>query len=341
MKASNALIPLSTLLFLQACSSPGTDNQLPGKQEVTLVSTETAVPQTFITRGSLVIGPDSRTFTPCGSSQQYWIQARPELLQAMDKVSPDNYQPLYAELIGHLVPTIQNTPSHDLEAQFIVSNINIVTAENPNRCYTKPVNTRAFGNEPFWALTIEKQHMLYQTPESDSTFNLTNKKLTSDKREYSSDKGELQLTKTLCADTMSDTLYGWKATNKLTNRKLDGCASLSNMDTTLNWSGNYSATSTKNGGFSISLTMKEDHSATITYSSEGTVGSTIERGFWQQVNPKQVQVIMTRYQGQRLISERLFTLSDGKLEAKEEIINGNKYPIADGGLVLYSEGSSN
>lgn len=249
MKTKSTLVSLSLLLLLQACSSTG-DTAVEPKEEV-LVSTETAVPQIFAMRGTLVLGPDSRTFTPCGSNDQFWLQAKPEILKQLAEAQTDTYQPLYSEFTGHLLPIFQNAPGQDFEAQFIASELKHASARNSK-----------------------------------------------------------------------------------------GCTNRTGSDATQGWVGTFSATSTKNSGFSVSMILKQDHSATITYLSGTEQAETIEKGYWQQINSKQVQVVMTRHQGQRLLSNRLFTMTDGKLKTDEEIINGNKYPIADGGLVLYPENGS-
>jgi putative lipoprotein len=72
-----------------------------------------------------------------------------------------------------------------------------------------------------------------------------------------------------------------------------------------------------------------------TYSYNNGDPSIVEQGFWQQLNQNQVQVVMTRHQQQYLISERIFTLDNGKLVAEKEKVGNVVYPIANGGLVLF------
>ena len=83
-----------------------------------------------------------------------------------------------------------------------------------------------------------------------------------------------------------------------------------------------------------------DHSAITTYSYSNGDPSIIEQGFWQQLNQNQVQVVMTRHQQQYLISERIFTLDNGKLVAEKEKVGNVVYPIANGGLVLFEAKSA-
>lgn len=116
---------------------------------------------------------------------------------------------------------------------------------------------------------------------------------------------------------MSDSIYGWHAKLNLNDSNNNGCAMVANQDPTLNWSGLYFASSTQNTGFSINLELNDDHSAITTYSYSNGDPSIVEQGFWQQLNQNQVQVVMTRHQQQYLISERVFTLDNGKLVAEK------------------------
>lgn len=61
----------------------------------------------------------------------------------------------------------------------------------------------------------------------------------------------------------------------------------------------------------------------------------MEQGYWQQLNPNQIQVVMTRHQQQYLLSERIFTREGYQLTATQEKVGQSVYNIADGGLVLF------
>ncbi|MEF1215180.1 hypothetical protein REH77_24780, partial [Vibrio alginolyticus] len=142
-------------------------------------------------------------------------------------------------------------------------------------------------------------------------------------------------TENLCSDTMSDSLYGWKATLKHDGETYQGCGMAANVDATLGWANTYVATSTQSQGFEVQMTLNPDHSATTKYRYANGQAPLIERGYWQQLSPSQVQVVMTHHQQQRLMSERLFTREGNQLKATKEKVGNLVYPIADGGLVLY------
>ncbi|MFS1881838.1 COG3650 family protein [Vibrio splendidus] len=330
---------------LQGCVTAPDTPQQPEQPPATLDEPLSIQPQTFIMRGQVVVGHESRTFTPCGSQQQYWLDLTPELALEAQGLSTRPYQALYGELIGHLTVPSQTGYNADFTARFVVDQVNILTAENPERCDQPPRSTRVFGNEPFWSATFDKDQLKYtKMGEQPQTLDIESSRTTSSSRDYQLEgkaaQGKLNLTKESCSDGMSDSIYGWHAKLNLNDSDHNGCATVSNQDPTLDWSGLYFASSTQNSGFSINLELNDDHSAITTYSYSNGDPSIVEQGFWQQLNQNQVQVVMTRHQQQYLISERIFTLDNGKLIAEKEKVGNVVYPIANGGLVLFEAKSA-
>ncbi|MCZ4311249.1 COG3650 family protein [Vibrio atlanticus] len=325
---------------LQGCVTAPDTPQQPELPPATLDEPLSIQPQTFIMRGQVVVGHESRTFTPCGSQQQYWLDLPPELALEAQGLAARPYQALYGELIGHLTVPSQTGYNADFTARFVVDQVNILTAENPNRCEQPLRSTRAFGNEPFWSATFDKDQLKYtKMGEQPQSLDIESSRTTPSRRDYQLEgktaQGKLNLTKESCSDGMSDSIYGWHAKLNLNDSNYNGCATVSNQDPTLDWSGLYFASSTQNSGFTINLELNDDHSAITTYSYSNGDPSIVEQGFWQQLNPNQVQVVMTRHQQQYLISERIFTLDNGKLVAEKEKVGNVVYPIANGGLVLF------
>ncbi|MEG3692385.1 hypothetical protein V5098_04575 [Vibrio coralliirubri] len=330
---------------LQGCVTAPDTPQQPEQPPATLDEPLSIQPQTFIMRGQVVVGHESRTFTPCGSQQQYWLDLSPELALEAQGLSTRPYQALYGELIGHLTVPSQTGYNADFTARFVVDQVNILTAENPDRCVQPLRSTRVFGNEPFWSATFDKDQLKYtKMGEQPQTLDIESSRTTSSSRDYQLEgkaaQGKLNLTKESCSDGMSDSIYGWHAKLNLNDSNYNGCATVSNQDPTLDWSGLYFASSTQNSGFSINLELNNDHSAITTYSYNNGDPSIVEQGFWQQLNQNQVQVVMTRHQQQYLISERIFTLDNGKLIAEKEKVGNVVYPIANGGLVLFEAKSA-
>lgn len=325
---------------LQGCVTAPDTPQQPELPPATLDEPLSIQPQTFIMRGQVVVGHESRTFTPCGSQQQYWLDLTPELALEAQGLSTRPYQALYGELIGHLTVPSQTGYNADFTARFVVDQVNILTAENPDRCDQPLRSTRVFGNEPFWSASFDKDQLKYtKMGEQPQILDIESSRTTPSSRDYQLEgkaaQGKLNLTKESCSDGMSDSIYGWHAKLNLNDSNYNGCATVSNQDPTLDWSGLYFASSTQNTGFSINLELNDDHSAITTYSYSNGDPSIVEQGFWQQLNQNQVQVVMTRHQQQYLISERIFTLDNGKLVAEKEKVGNVVYPIANGGLVLF------
>jgi putative lipoprotein len=271
------------------------------------------------------------------SNQQYWVQMDNQSLFEAMKLSREPYQPLYAELIGHLELSSGIGFASDFSVQFVVSSINYITAEATNRCEQPAQATRAFGTEPFWAMDFSKDTARYQEMgQEEQTLPLSSTNLTPTERNYHFNQSELSISRGTCSDTMSDSIFGWSATLDGQGSTKKGCATLSNKDATLSWVDTYIASSTQTNGFTVELTLLPDHSATTSY-IYATGLPTKESGYWQQLNNNQVQVVMTQHQGQRLIAERIFTIEGEQITATHEKVNGRLFPIAGGGLTLFIE----
>ncbi|MCE0493548.1 hypothetical protein [Vibrio salinus] len=103
------------------------------------------------------------------------------------------------------------------------------------------------------------------------------------------------------------------------------------------WVGHYSAQSTKSD-MVTTLELHPDHSARTTYhhSSHNEL-PVVEKGYWQALGTNKVQVVMTLYQQQFLITERVFTKKENTLFADKEKIGQKEYTIAPDGLLLFRE----
>ncbi|HHX8330557.1 TPA: COG3650 family protein [Vibrio alginolyticus] len=338
MKALKNPVALATLLVLQACSSQSPQSGAADltSPPATLDKPETIQPQTFMLRGKVIVGHESQYIMPCGSDKQYWLQLSPQQMQRAIQLNNEPYQTMYGEVIGHLNPPGIDGFSADFDANFVVEQVNFLTTENPNRCQQPNKPTRVFGNEPSWSASFEANGLTFQQIGKQTTkLAINSSQLQPRQRTYQLQGGELRLTENLCSDTMSDSLYGWKATLKHDGETYQGCGMAANVDATLGWANTYVATSTQSQGFEVQMTLNPDHSATTKYRYANGQAPLIERGYWQQLSPSQVQVVMTHHQQQRLMSERLFTREGNQLKATKEKVGNLVYPIADGGLVLY------
>lgn len=340
MKALTTPVMLVSLLTLQACSMVSDEAAQPTTEtSVTVASLEqpnTIKPQTFVMRGEVVLGHEAQSIQPCGSEKQYWLAIdHDKFMQAQTLISAP-YQPMYGEMVGYLETSSRDGFDADYDARFVVEQVNLLTAENPNRCERPLQKNRAFGNEPFWSLDFNNSEISFQPMGGQKqNFAVTQSRFEANRRRYDFANGQLELNLRSCNDGMSDSIYGWSASLQVGEKQYHGCATLSNQDATLNWTGTYQATSTQSAGFSVILNMLSDHSATTTYRYQDNSGDLVERGYWQQLSPQQVQVVMTHHQQQPLLSERLFIRDGYQLTADKEKVGNVVYPIADGGLTLF------
>ncbi|WP_417792596.1 COG3650 family protein [Stutzerimonas xanthomarina] len=338
MKALRIPAAILTAALLQACA--GTPSGQPADKpapQASLTRPDSIHPQRFVLRGQVVLGHQVRSFTPCGSQQQLWLDLPEELSQQAMALNQSPYQIMYGEMIGYLAPPSQTGYNGDYTARFVVQQINRLSAENPDRCDLVTTPTRAFGTEPFWSMSFSNQGLTFQPVGGEKqTFTIEEREISEQSRHYQFDGGELSLTRGTCSDNMSDTLYGWQAELELNGGEYRGCATLGNQDATLGWTGTYFASATHSNGFSVTLNLNGDHSATTRYHYSDGSADTVESGYWQQLSDQQVQVVMTRHQQQYLLSQRIFTREDNRLTATHEQVGTLVYPINDGGLVLYS-----
>lgn len=343
MKAFKNPVTLAALLLLQACAStpPATTPSAESSPHANLSQPDTVLPQSFTLSGNVVVGHEAQYITPCGSSQQYWLQLTAQQRQHLMALSRLPYQSMYGEVIGYLKTTGDEGFASEYNAIFVVEQLNLIDASQPNRCEQPTRPTQAFGNEPNWRIDFAANQLtIKQLSKQEQTRSISRSQLSPRKREYQFDDGQLLLSENLCKDTMSDRLYGWKAILNWQENTLTGCATTSNLDATLGWSGLYTATSTQSAGFHVHMKLNPDHSAETRYLYANEERPLVEKGYWQQLNPHQIQVVMTHHQGQKLVTERIFTRTGSQLKAEKEKVGNVVYPIAQGGLILYPAAQS-
>ena len=112
---------------------------------------------------------------------------------------------MYGEVIGHLAPPSQTGYNGDYAARFVVEQVNMLSAENPQRCNLAATPTRAFGTEPFWNMNYTADGLTFQPLGGPKqTFKIDSSRLSANQRLYRFNDGELTLTRESCSDGMSD-----------------------------------------------------------------------------------------------------------------------------------------
>lgn len=123
--------------------------------------------------------------------------------------------------------------------------------------------------------------------------------------------------------------------NQIGQDAIQGCATATSSDPQRHWAASYQAQSQQANGLQIELTLQANHLATTEYRYPDNRTPIIEQGFWQQLNPQQIEVVITHYQQQYLVTRRIFTLSGNTLHTDQEQIGQKLYPIRDGGITLF------
>ncbi|MDW6002582.1 hypothetical protein [Vibrio mangrovi] len=333
MKIQRILILSLLFPLFQACtSSTGSSSS---KQVYLGQSTEIQVPR-ILFRGQIVIGPQTSSFTPCHSNQQFLLTLPAEQNQALSKQVTSPYQAIYGEIIGFLTAPSQTGYNADFRARLIARQVNYVSEDAVKGCSQPVQSTEARGQDPHWRVRMTSPDTFDVTfsrlQPQEWSFKLT--RHTVEHRVYTAQQGTLTLSPSLCQ--LSDqTLYGWMATFNTQKGRYRGCARLGNQDPSMSWTATYQATSTQQENFTVSLILKADHSAQTFYYYQNDPDPIIETGFWQALNQDQVQVVMTQHQQQYLLSQRIFTRKGNQLYAPKEQVGRQIYDISNGGLTLY------
>ncbi|MBL4829055.1 MAG: hypothetical protein JKY55_04080 [Aliivibrio sp.] len=332
-------LKIITILFcmvsLLACSTPPSKTDEPqAVLNVELEEGKSVTPQTLMLSGMINLSSEIQTIQPCSSSVQYWLEVTETQWQHIAPLIKNVNLPLYAEVTGYFKEPHKGGFSSDFPARFTVTHINQITTDNNQACTTAYSPTKAFGNEPFWAVKIKNQQLSYGQPaKKTETESISKQQLKHRSREYYSDSFSLSMQKEYCTDTMSNALYGWSSQITTKSKTLSGCGAISNRDTTQLWSGEYQAVTPQ--GLAITLTLHNDHTATTLYHSKKEDSDTKETGVWQQINSDQIHVLMSRHQRLYMISERVFTRNGASISAENEKVNGQLYGLGPNGITLF------
>lgn len=336
-------LPAAALLAALAGCTTSSPSPTSGPVEITpdgsppTATTEQGKVQAFMLRGNVVLGHESNSIQPCGSSQQYWLNTPITDRQAIAQITRPGYEPMYGEFIGYLEPAPDEGFAAAYDGRFQVKQINLISAEMLGGCQRPPHATRAFGNEPGWVIELDDDKAnLIRPGQQRQQQVITSKEIVAGRQHYQGQGFSLTLTKGQCNDTMSDSLFGWQATLNWQGSNYKGCATLGATDITQHWSGRYQGTSYIDNTpvLITTVTLNPDHSATTRYDYPSGEPSLNEVGFWQQASDNTVQVVMTQHQGRRLISERVFTFDDNRITVKEETVNGQTFSLGGDGLSL-------
>ncbi|SIO20900.1 hypothetical protein [Salinivibrio sp. ES.052] len=323
------IIASMSLLALAGCSSPSGPVELGHRSDMVTTGLVHA-PQPFMQAGRISVSPETASFTPCGSQQQYWLDLTADQRAALDQHAGS----VYAEFEGFFTPVSRRGFSADYPATVTMTRLNMLTSELEG-C-AQPRNTLlAEGHEPLpWSAAVGQGHLAWESEKDSDEVPLKGHQLDKKQAQFSSKQAVLTLSAQGCQQS-ANTLYGWQARLKTAKATYRGCAILPSEDTSQHWAGEYQGTNQSPGQPTLTtqLTLLPDHSAITTYHPQGET-VTKETGIWQPVEKNQVQVLTTRSGEQMVVSERVYTRKGVTLTASEETFNGNTYPLGTKGLTL-------
>ncbi|CAM4234416.1 COG3650 family protein [Vibrio neonatus] len=335
MKKCTLLSVISSMVLL-GCSSTEPPQSSASTTESNVLSTQPLIPDTeaparVLLRGEIMVGHESRTIHPCNSNATYWLELPTQVRTAVESMTTKPNQAMYAEVFGYFEPATSGF-AQQFGSKFVVTEFNVISTENSNRCQQAPREARAFGNEPSWSADVSEGAIeLSQLGKETLHLPVVNLEQSLSESRYSLTQGQLVIRPQMCRDTMSDSIYGWTAQLQVADRSFSGCYNDSSYPSD-QVAGTYSQ-SIDNSTL-LTLTLSTDHRAESRYSYNDGSQDVVEQGHWQTLNSDLIQVTSVTYQGQQIIAVREFELKGDTLSTQYETINGATYPLTNDGLNL-------
>lgn len=213
------------------------------RSDETVRAVDTGVADRGTFRGLLVWGDEVRAFTPCGDAEAAWVSdSTGALWKLYREMASRPYQPLYAELQGVRAPPPGDGFGSEYTWMLTVEHWLHLAVDTVD-CVRKAggatpapgmegLEYRAFGNEPFWSVSISPGEIAFQELGSgELLFPHAPSEQTGDVRIYrartqtpAAHEIRIEIRKTDCSDTMADAVYGYAADVLLDGRAYRGCA---------------------------------------------------------------------------------------------------------------------
>ena len=185
-------------------------------------------------RGYLVYGHETRSFEACDSTESSWVidDTDGELPTLYRQLTSTPYQRLFVELEGELRSGPGQGFAADYPNRLYVSGVRRAERESAGcDLDLSQLRFRAFGNEPFWSLSVERDTLRWSTPGQSRSYVAPTMTVIDGGYRYraQADDGsaqtlELKLQARLCADSMADNRYSYRAEVVLEAVVYSGCA---------------------------------------------------------------------------------------------------------------------
>ncbi len=172
--------------------------------------------------GEIILTNDANILKICNSNKQYLLTFPLEISHELEATFPNSENQLYGEIFG----TVTQNQHGDKPGEITISHMELLSKEIKG-CERKRRPNLAFGTEPFWTTQLKNSILEFrQFGYSDENFAITEYRYDGDSIRLNGNNIELKLTKAVCDDGMSDSLYGWKSELKIRDRTFKGCASM-------------------------------------------------------------------------------------------------------------------
>ena len=221
-----------TRILLALAAAPYFVSCTPGDR--TQVSDHSQPPEPLMLRGFARYGHEVRAFTPCDSASTLWVvDSAQALWTPWRELAGDAGEPaeLFAVVEGRVAAAPTDGFGADYAATLFVDRVLYVAREGYG-C-AAPWDRfafRAFGNEPFWSLTIAADSLTLIRPgETERTWHGSQRVpvpggLMITAGNPASGGVAMRLTAEPCRDTMAGSYFGHSAAVRLGEDSLVGCA---------------------------------------------------------------------------------------------------------------------
>jgi putative lipoprotein len=182
--------------------------------------------------GFAVHGHEVRSFRPCGADQALWAVDRSGTLWKIyeeREFHNELYEEVFCIVEGTAGPAPQGGFGADYPGAIEISKV-LYMAQEGFRCNVdlSEFHYRAFGNEPFWSVSISADKIVMKTPGGeDRVWTDIVQQRTDDQVVYMADGPagpvEIRITEEPCRDSMSGAYYGFSAVARAGDTQFRGC----------------------------------------------------------------------------------------------------------------------
>jgi uncharacterized membrane protein len=188
-----------------------------------------------IKRGVVMLAQDRTTFRACEESSELWVldQTDGVLARTFGGESPNAPTMLYMEAYGERAPADDVPEARGYAGVLVLEEVLYAGLQDQVRgCGSAPANyiVAARGNEPFWAVEVTEDQIVWRQPEAPKEIILSSPQTADAEgavRYRASGSGrevDVLIDAQPCRDNMSGEFFAYSAKALLDRREFSGCA---------------------------------------------------------------------------------------------------------------------